>query len=505
MDKRVHKILCILTMVIFALIFIQEKTKMIPIKNLGGVVDEVAWPRITMRDYCDRSYQNNLEEYSKQNFGFRQWFIKCYNQYLWDFYGKTNAISVSVGKDNWLYELWFVEEYYHSRMHKYTDDPQEMKEKLKLEAVRLYKVQEILKDFNVNLFVMMEPGKERVFPEYLPDENQDIETDVVKAIDYFAYLFDSLGVNHVNFSKYFVEQKGNVDYPLFPQTGTHWSNIAAVYSADSLLRYMESIGNKNLNKLKIGEPYYDKTRKPDDDLEKMLNLVREIPKAPNMYVDVSVIEDTSSIKPKLITIGDSFFWNFINQIPLDSIFTGWQYWYYNSTIYYNSKYNSTSELDLVSELTSTDYVMLSYCTSMIYDLGNGFLTKALVQLCYSDKEIESVINSIVANMKNDKNWYSSLEAKAKDRGMELEDVMRGDALYLVYLNPERYFAEINTDSVPSKRNEDIYIKQIKNKIYSYPTWLNEVKRKAGEWNVSLDSAVTRDAIWYYNQHKQNNR
>ena len=237
MEKWVHRILCILTMLVFVLMFVQEKTHFVSIKPLGGVVEEIAWPNITMKGYADRSYQTNLEKYSKQQFGFRECFIRCYNQYLWDVYGMSSVADVSVGKDGWLYEPWFVDEYYNGLMYKDTDDPEFYKSTLRQEAVRLYKLQEMLKSLGITLFVMIEPGKERVYPEHLPDR-QKYEIEGVRPADYYPYLFDSLGINYVNFSKYFVEQKGKVDYPLFPQTGTHWSNIAAAHVADSLIRYM---------------------------------------------------------------------------------------------------------------------------------------------------------------------------------------------------------------------------------------------------------------------------
>ncbi len=500
MEKWVHRILCILTMLVFVLIFIQEKTHFVSMKQLGGVVEEVAFPKFTMKDYVDREYQNKLENYTKQNFGFREWAIRCYNQYLWDFYGITRA-RVSVGSDGWLYEPQYVEEYYQSRMYDFTDDPDVMKENFRKEAVRLYKLQEILKEFGVTLFVMIEPGKEKVFPEHLPDGGKYTRPMGVKAVDYYPYLFDSLGVNYVNFSKFFVEQKGKTDYPLFPQTGTHWSNIAALHSADSLLRYMEHIGKRNIHNLNIGPAYYDKTIKPDDDLEQMMNLIREIPQEPNMYASVSVDNDTTAEKPKLITIGDSFFWNIAYGIPMDSIFSEKQYWYYNSTVYFSPNYTSTSEIDLTTELLRTDYVMLSYCTAMIYYIGNGFIAKSLVHLCYDDAQIQSVLDGLISCMENDAGWKASLEKKAKERNISLEDVMIGDAKYLIYTNPENYFEELNGPDVPRVRNKDLCIKQIKGRIYGYQPWLDEVRKDAEKWNISLDSAVTRNAVWFYNQHK----
>lgn len=501
MEKWVHRILCILTMLVFVLIFIQEKTHFVHIRQLGGVVKEVEFPKLTMKKFVDMSYQRDLEKYAKRKFGFREWAIRCYNQYLWDFYGETSVLGVSVGNDGWLYEPWFVDDYYQSRMYRYTDDPEEMKEKYRTEAYRLFKIQKILEEFGVTLFVMLEPGKERVYPEHLPNGDKYTQPMGVKAADYYPYLFDSLGVNFVDFSKYFVEQKGKVDYPLFPQTGTHWSNIAAVHSADTLFRYMEHIGKRNLHNISIGPSHYEEIRKPDDDLEQMMNLVREIPKVPNMYASVSVDNDTTAEKPKLITIGDSFFWNIINEVKLDSIFSQWQYWYYNSTIYFNPNYTSTSEIDLPAELLGTDFVILSYCTAMIYDIGNGFNTNALVHLCYDDAQIQKVLNGIISNMKIDAKWKASLEKKAEEQNISLDDAMLANAKYMLFSNPEDYFEELRGPDVPKVRNRDICIKQIKGKIYAFPKWLDSVRADAERWNVSLDSAVTRNAIWYYNQNK----
>ena len=498
MEKWIYRILCILTMLVFALIFIQEKTHFVCIKPLGGVVDEVSYPRITMNSYSDMSYQKNLEKYAKQNFGFREWLIRCYNQYLWDVFRTTNLPNVSIGKDGWLYEPWFVDDYYHGLM--FNDDPELFKDILRTEAVRLYKLQELLKNLGITLFVMVEPGKDRVYPEHLPEKKYYKGPEGVKAADYYPYLFDSLGVNYVDFSKYFVEQKGKVDYPLFPQTGTHWSNIAAVHVADSLIRYMEAIGKMNINNIEIGTPYCDTSRKPDDDLELMLNLIREIPKEPNMYADVSVVDDTSASRPKFLINGDSFAWNIINQVYMDAIFSKWQYWYYNSTIYKNPDYNSTSDVDYAAEILGSDYIMLSYCTAMIYGLGYGFIPKALVHLCYDDRQIDAVRNNIIASMKGNEEWMAYLINKAKEEGRDLDDVMYEDATDNLFTRIEVHFPELAGEGIPPVRR-DICVEHIKSDIYSVPEWICEVRRQAEEWNVPLDTAVTRNAIWYYNQHK----
>ena len=95
---------------------------------------------------------------------------------------------------------------------------------------------------------------------------------------------------------------------------------------------METLGNRNITNINIGEKYYAKTREPDDDLEQLLNLSFKIKSKPNLYADVTTIEDSTAVKPYFIVIGDSFFWTISYNIPLNNIFSKTPYWYYNSTI-----------------------------------------------------------------------------------------------------------------------------------------------------------------------------
>lgn len=122
-------------------------------------------------------------------------------------------------------------------MYNYADHLGQLRHNLRNEAIRLRKVQEILLEYNKHLFVLMEPSKAKVYPEFLPDHIVPT-SDHITAADIYPLLFDSLGVNYLNFDTWFQQIKDSVDYELYPQTGTHWSNIAALYATDSILRYM---------------------------------------------------------------------------------------------------------------------------------------------------------------------------------------------------------------------------------------------------------------------------
>ena len=141
----------------------------------------------------------------------------------------------------------------------------------------------------------------------------------------------------------------------------------------------------------------------------------------------------------MIVIGDSFWWTIAVQIPLGEIFSQVPYWYYNSTIYYDERYNSVDELDLAEELLSADFVVLFYCATQQYRMNDGFPKKALEALnsmsdeatldttAFIEREIQCTIADILASPA----WMEIIRKKAEDRGVSVEQALHDDAEWVV--------------------------------------------------------------------------
>ena len=505
MKNNFHKILFIATIFIFVVILVQTIWHPIKFNPLKGVTVKTEMPKLTFETYKNNSFQKQFDKYSQENFGLREWTFRMYNQYLWTCYRKIKTSYVVEGKEGYLYEKEFIRDHYESLMYKYTNDTNVMKEVFETEALRLWKVQELLKEHDIHIFVNLIPGKDVIYPEYLP-ENTYTRPEGIHAYDYYKQKFDELGVNYIDNVTHFKEIKDKVDYPLFPKTGTHWSNIAATYAFDSIIRYMEVLGNKNLLNLELSEKYADKTRQPDDDLEELLNIVFKIKSNVNYYTDVTVKQDSTAVKPNLITIGDSYFWTISYNIPLRKIFKESPYWYYNSTIYFDEENSSTKDIDFAKELMDADYIMLNYCTVQLYDLANKFLPKALVYLCYDAEEIDNKVVELIDNMKNDENWSATLSEKAKKLNISLEECMRNDALYMIYQRPEECFDELKGYNLPTSRNESLLdanrpltfeeqVNKVIKQIKSDSEWSNSIKEKAERNGNTFERQMKDDAIW----------
>ena len=360
---------------------VQEHLNWPHVKGLAGVYEEVPLPELTLTNYRTGAYQRDLENYLQYHYGYRPNTLRIYNQYLWDFYRKTYVkYSITEGKEGWLYEPWFVEDYYHGGTYSEHKDSLVLARDFDREAHQIKLLQDVLEQRGITLFVVQAPGKDMVYPEYLP-ENEDPNRPVkLMARDYYEEKFNELGINHINMEQWFLQLKDSVDFLLFPQKGTHWSNIAAIYAADSIFRYIEEKQDFRMNRLDIGEPYVGPYKKPDYDLEELYNLYRPLKKLPQHYVDVGVSRVVGAVKPKLITVGDSYYWNICRQVPMDSLFSAYPYWYYNSTVYYDPNHNTTEVLDLAKEILSADAVMLIYSSVQLYKMSDGFCQKALNSL-----------------------------------------------------------------------------------------------------------------------------
>ncbi len=387
MKNRVHVILFILTALLLFASALQQATGLFHFKELNGVTEDAPKPKVSFASFVDGSLQDSIETYLMQHYGFREPLTRLNNQLRWSLFRYSQVEEdqrIAITPDNWIFEPWTVEEYYQSRVYYDSIDYSEKLYKdFEDEAQRLLELQQLLEPYGTHLFVALIPGKELVCSEHMPKNTQYFFDKKTTAYEFYRTRFKELGVNHIDLGEWFVQMKDTVSYPLFPQTGTHWSNLAAIHSADTLIRYMEHLSDSNMVNILISNTFR-RTIKPDADLESLMNLIWPLQKKPNYLAAASYDFDTTAWRPRLLTIGDSFYWNILNYTPVWDVFTGVPYWYYCSTAYFNDADGSVtkkvSDLDMLQEVIKADFVMLSYSTVPLYKMSNGFSQSLLDKL-----------------------------------------------------------------------------------------------------------------------------
>ena len=442
-----------LTVLLLFAFAIQQQTRLFKCKELNGVDYERPKPELSFTTFCDGSFQKQTENYLQYHYGFREPLTRLYNQTIWSLYRYSSVEEkkrIMIAKGNWLFEPWTVQEYYESCAYKIADDSISAAEIFNAEAKRLYQIQHILEPYGTQLFVALLPGKELVCAEHLPKNKIFHQEKKITALSHYSKQFKKMGINHVNFGEWFVQMKDTVSFPLFPQTGTHWSNLAAIHVADSLVNYLEALGSINMHNVEIG-PIFQRTLKPDADLESLMNLIWPLKKQPNMLAQASCDHDSTAMKPTLITIGDSFYWNILNFAPIMQIFEKAPYWYYFSSAIYDPPETMVSNKDIVKELIEADFVMLAYGTTQLYKMSNGFSIRALLELCYDDDEIAVGKASARKDFENDSVMVTKAKMRAKKENDPLDVAMDDEFDEWINTHLEDYFPDLR-DSIPLRRS-----------------------------------------------------
>ena len=387
MKNRTLVILFALTALLLFASALQQATGLFRCKALNGVTEEAPKPKVRFASFLDGSLQDSTEAYLKQHYGFREPLTRLHNQTRWSLFRYAQVEEdgrIVITPDNWIFESGTVEEYYQSRVYyDDTDYSEKLYKDFEAEAQRLLELQQLLEPYGTHLFVALLPGKEQICAEHLPKNTQYLNEKKTTAYEFYSKRLEELGVNHVDFADWFMQMKDTVSYPLFPQTGTHWSVLAAQHSADSLVRYMEDLAGINISNICLDSDF-QRTVLADRDLESLMNLIWPLKKQPNRLSYAYPEEDSTAVHPTLITIGDSFYWNILNLTPIGTVFERVPYWYYYSTAYFSGDdpdaILKVKDLDVLQEVIDADFVMLSYSTVALYQMSNGFSQSLLNKL-----------------------------------------------------------------------------------------------------------------------------
>lgn len=448
-------------MVLLFLPLLQERLFRIPLKPLNGVTEKTEKPEFSLQSYRSGAYAKQEEAYLGANFGFREPIIRLYNQYLWDCYRKTYAHDVVAGKKGWLYNPESVNDYYGTEMLRWQSSPEAAHRQYDLNVKYMNWVRTILKDNGVELLAFVAPEKSFLYPEYLPEREHD--TTTFNACAYFLHKFNESGFPCIDMNHWFQQMKDTVDYPLIPQTGAHWV-FPAVYAADSLFRFMGELKGIALPRLKIGTLHESDNHGADNDLEQLLNLSLPIRKRQGYSptAEVTVERDSTSVKPKVLFIGNSFMWGIANQVPMQEMFDDVEFWYYYSTAYYGDGLSQTvpvAGLNLMEKLLDFDYIVWFTTGNQLNKGTMNFAQSAILTLGIEDSIRRAYVRRIADTL--------SLPS----------DTARLYKAYSLLLNHPEWIPELNADSLTTRNSDIPYAKVIKD-IKKDSAWVAALKDQA---------------------------
>ena len=480
---RYDVVLFTLLMVFLFVPIIQEWGGIFPVKPLKGVFEPTPKPELNFSTYLTNTYQTQSEKYVSEHFGLREPVIRLYNQYVWSAFNKTYCHFIVPGKKGYLYYDLAVNEHYGTELPKHYKTNEAAMNDADKELRMMRKLRHVLKDYGIEFVAFIAPDKPEVYPEYLP--RRDADTTTVHLDRYYTQRMEETGFPFINMTDWFVSMRDTASFPLFPKTDSHW-RYSAIYGYDSLFRFINTLdGETKFPTLHIGPPVAYESDQLEGD-EETLNLMFRIRGDKTKYKsDITVDDDTTSRKPKVLFVGDSFIWSLEAFLPARKLMADREVWFYNNTAYigFDNQTQSIREIDRLSHILNADYVVFYSAGHQWWEATYGFAKDALLQLCVSDSLFEASVDDYTQRMRN-YGGYADMT----------EEEVRNNAKWILRNDPELIHG-LDGEDMPTIRNTERISKAMTiNRIRNDKGWLNALSFYAVQHGMGTDEALSMEAL-----------
>ena len=193
--------------------------------GLSGYEPDSPPPPMSASAWFEGDFQTAADQWWKERFGLRFFFVKLDNQIDFWLYGRVyEGATVVFGKEGWLFERAYIEGYCRLRE---PSPPELVRESL--EGLRA--LQEAFDARGVPLVLLISPSKAAVYPERIPDEFCTPHEGAGYDYEVYRDWLDEIGLRYVD--GYAITQAAKPLWPditLFARGGIHWNNLGAYYS-----------------------------------------------------------------------------------------------------------------------------------------------------------------------------------------------------------------------------------------------------------------------------------
>ena len=436
MNKKPHFIIqfvCISA--VLAAILLQSFTHIVKMNPLKGFDKEEQPPvELSFKTYYDGSYQDYLTEHAKRNTGFREFFIRNYNQVAYSCFNKITNKNIVKGRDQELYLKMYLNEATGVTFKQHFADVDEAKAEAQKNVEETLRLIDTLHQHGKAFLFVFAPTKPAVYPDKLPSYYKNHLTDF-SLEEYYIQLFKENHIPHIDFYHYFQDIRDTFPYPLYPRTGTHWSEATIPYVADSVLKKLAEITGYKLPSVHyIDDNLSTDYSVQDGELEASMNLLFPLNK-PAIPRPVFELTDTvGTDKPNLLVVADSYFTQLRNSTFIEA-FDAWEFWVYNRDVQSSNPQHQWKQLDQLLDadkvLDNADIVMAVFTAPMYYTYMFGFPQTA--QNLFQNGEISegAKLQAVIQMIKDNEDWMKAVEKQAEERGLTVEQNLRRNAIYVL--------------------------------------------------------------------------
>ena len=423
--KRILLLIILLLLVFPA---VQKRFGLIVSKPLAGVFTSTGRPEMNSATWFNGNYQSQYRQYLEDSVGFKPDFVRIYNQLDYSLFAIPHAERVIVGKDKELYASGYIRGYLGQDFpgNYYINEKVRM-----LKFVQNY----LWNNKKIFVVVVIPPDKGSLYPQTIPDRFLKMKRHETSR-SYFTKKAKEAGINMLDFNPYFSAMKDTSRYRLIPSSGVHWSDYGSFLAADSAIRYFEHKTGLDLPRMVLDSLELNKRpRHNDDDINKTMNLIWDVPYATLAYPCFHFITDTTKPKPAALFVGDSFIWGWWDQPIIQNLFRNQEIWYYDKEIFPETftKVRTTREVNLREAIERQNIVVLLTVGSGSGNPGAGVIDRLFLEY---DTSATNPMRMLEKKIKADPVWLAAEQKKATEMKVPLAEMIRTDAINL--FNAELY-------------------------------------------------------------------
>jgi hypothetical protein len=311
-----------LVLALLLLPWLEQNERIFEPKPLGGVQPNSQNVKFSAAQWRSAKFQEGQEAYIRDHFGLRPFMVRFYNELFDRLFGEYQANGVIMGKDGYLFEEGYL-------LAASGQDYLGLDSISKL-VLDLHLIEQDLAKQGKHLLVCLAPGKGSFFADKMPDKYR-YNASAGRNYPDFVSLLRAEKIPLFDVQDWFLKMKATAKYPLYPRTGIHWSSYGEFLVADSLIKQVSALSQKSFPSLKLTRIEQDHTpRDRDDDIELGMNLLRNLPDFKMAYPQFKVQPLKAGQKPpRVLVIGDSFYYGMYNWGMMNNVFKGGEFWYYN--------------------------------------------------------------------------------------------------------------------------------------------------------------------------------
>ena len=470
---------CIFTLLWLPLL--QNRFCVFELEKLSGAFveeEKPSWSHFTKDSWFEGSFQQVFSESYNAHIGFRPALIRLNNQLNFDLFKISSAEGVVAGKNGELFE----EDYIKAYLGDFFVGEQVWIEK----ARKLKKIQDTLHALDKTFLVIIEPGKGSLFPENIP-KNFDLKHRKRSNYDSFIEHFNKQNVNVLDLCAYFRTIQPTTQYRLFGKGGTHWSYYGAALAADTMIAYLHTLSKKHIPDILIKKLIQKEIRHPDDDIWITLNVLSKAPSDGLIYPEIQFDTEKPAENNALI-VGDSFYFNWLNDSIAYNCFNTCDFWYYNANAF-NKVSGDLGLVDLnnFKETVLTKDIIIIAITERFHHSFAWNFDNQLYDLFFPIDE--TALTRYENDVRTDNKLFMKAYQQAKIKDLPLELTIKDEALKIKHLNDS-----LNTDRFSEKYE---HIRQIMLAIRATPEWLAFIEEKAHKMDIPVEQMIRLDAEWHY--------